>query len=46
MLGKTVLGGCLNDGENTLDISTLDKGIYFLNISSINTAKTLKIVKE
>ena len=46
ILGKTVGKGNLNVGENILDISTLDKGIYFVNISSNNTANTLKIVKE
>ena len=46
MLGKTIAKGTLRQGDNIIDLSNFNKGIYFLNISSNNTAKTLKIVKE
>ena len=46
MLGKTITEGALRQGENTVDLSNFKKGVYFLNISSINTSNTLKIVKE
>ena len=46
MLGKTVAKGTLRQGENTIDLSNFNKGIYLLNISSNNTLKLLKIVKE
>lgn len=46
IIGKTIAKGSLKVGDNTLNISTLNKGIYFVNISSNNNSKTIKIVKE
>ncbi len=46
ILGKTVAKGALRQGENTIDLSNFNKGIYLLNVSSDSYSKTIKIVKE
>ena len=46
ILGKTVGKGTLRQGDNTIDLSNFNKGVYFLNIHSNNNSKTLKIVKD
>jgi hypothetical protein len=42
--GKTVISGFLNN-ENSLDISTLDNGVYFLNLEN-HKIKTFSVLKN
>lgn len=44
--GRTLLQGTSNGNQNTIDCSSLDKGIYVLNITSIHSQQSTKIIKE
>ncbi len=46
VLGKVEAKGSLTAGNNTIDVSTLAKGVYVLNINTVNGAEVLKVVKE
>jgi uncharacterized delta-60 repeat protein len=46
MVGQEVQKGELVNGDNTLDVSKLSKGMYFLNIESGNAKTTEKIIKQ
>ena len=46
ILGKTVTKGTLRQGDNTIDLSNFDKGVYLLNVLSDSYSKTIKIIKE
>ncbi|WP_353085074.1 FISUMP domain-containing protein [Flavobacterium sp.] len=41
-LGRVVLNGKLNEVECTINVEQLDKGIYYLKISTVNAAKFIK----
>lgn len=44
--GQLVQQAKLNDGENKLDISKLDKGLYLINIKSDDEVFTKKFIKK
>ncbi|MGC9342655.1 MAG: T9SS type A sorting domain-containing protein [Bacteroidales bacterium] len=44
--GKTVYQGILTDDENQVDISSLQKGIYFVKMSSGERVLTGKVVVQ
>jgi hypothetical protein len=47
ILGKTVLSNSLTQQTQTIDITELNKGIYFLSIISKNgSSKTIKVVRN
>ena len=46
LTGKEVFQIGLENKSNTLDLSQLQKGIYFLNIIGVNTSTTQKIIKK
>ncbi len=46
LLGNFIDKGIFTTNENTVDISKLNQGIYFLTISSKNSSQCFKIVKN
>lgn len=46
VLGKVEVKGNLTAGNNSIDFSKLAKGVYILNINTVNGAEVLKVVKE
>ena len=44
--GKIISLGVINEGSNTLDVSSFAKGMYFSKIVSENGIVTQKIIKE
>ena len=46
MLGQEVQKGVLVNGDNTLDISKLSKGLYLLNIKTNRGTINKKIIKQ
>lgn len=42
--GKTVMTSSLDAGESTLNLSSLSKGIYFINFAGENFTKTDKVI--
>ena len=46
MLGQEIQKGTFNFGDNTLDVSHLSKGLYFLNVNTSNGSATKKIIKQ
>jgi len=46
MLGQEIQKGTFIFGDNTLDVSQLSKGLYFLNIKSSQGTATKKIIKQ
>lgn len=44
--GRTLLQGTSDGYRNAIDCSSLDKGIYVLNITSTHTQLSTKIIKE
>lgn len=43
--GKLIKKQVLNKQQNTIDISTLESGMYFINLKSDKATKTIKIIK-
>ena len=41
-LGKVILKGNLNEGDNSINVEQLSKGIYFLKVSDKNASKIIK----
>ena len=41
-LGKIVLKGKLNEGDTSISVEQLSKGIYYLKVSDKNAAKFIK----
>ena len=46
MLGQEIQRGVFTFGDNTLDISNLSKGLYFLNVKTSQGTTTKKIIKQ
>lgn len=46
IVGKQILSIKINQKETTLDVSTLQNGVYFLKLKSIHEVKTLKFLKN
>jgi len=46
LLGKTILSGKILNGNTTIEIENLSKGIYLLNVGGDAKKQTFKIVKE
>jgi hypothetical protein len=46
IVGKQILSVKVNQKETTLDVSTLQKGIYFLKLKGVHEVKTLKFLKN
>jgi hypothetical protein len=44
--GKLVLIETLQDPSNTINIKSLSKGIYLVNINASGKSKSYKIIKE
>ena len=45
-LGKTIRLGDIQNGTNTIDLSNLPSGLYFIKVSDENETFTRKIIKE
>ena len=41
-LGKTVLKGKLNEGDTTINVEQLSKGIYYIKVANNNASKFIK----
>jgi hypothetical protein len=41
-LGKVILKGNLNEGDNSINVEQLSKGIYYLKVSDKNARKFIK----
>ncbi len=41
-LGKVILKGKLNEGDNSINVEHLSKGIYYLKVSDKNASKFIK----
>ena len=46
MLGKVIYTNKVKSGNNTIDISNYQSGIYLLNVTSENGSVTKKLIKE
>jgi hypothetical protein len=46
LLGQEVMTKSVNDTENSIDVSNLTSGTYFVKVTADNTVKTSKIIKE
>ena len=44
--GMNVMNGTLNNGKNTLSINNLTTGVHFITLTTNETSKTLKFVKN
>jgi hypothetical protein len=46
MMGKTVITGSVSSIQNSINISTLDKGVYVLQLKNNETREVYRFVKE
>lgn len=44
--GKLILENVYFEGENTVNLSTLENGVYFIRTIIDNESKTIKITKN
>ena len=44
--GKLAVKGLIEQGVNTINITTMNPGIYFLKINTIDFSLAIKIIKE
>jgi hypothetical protein len=46
MLGQTVITSTPNTNDSTVDMSTLQTGAYFVQVSINNTLNTVRVIKN
>ncbi|GAK75245.1 hypothetical protein JCM19314_3157 [Nonlabens ulvanivorans] len=44
--GKVIATGEFTDNNNSVDLSAVSNGIYFINVQTINGKATAKLIKE
>lgn len=45
-LGQKVFSKAINNNKAQVDVSSLNKGVYFVTVTSGSAAKTIKVIKE
>jgi len=46
ILGKEIQSHAVSNGDNTVDVSRLPKGVYILTLASKHMTKTFKLIKQ
>lgn len=46
VLGKEIVRGEINKTSNTIDVSSYNKGVYFINLTSKGANKTIRFIKD
>ena len=46
VLGKLILSDTVNSNKNKVDVSSLQKGIYLIKVTSGNSTTTKKLIKS
>jgi hypothetical protein len=46
MLGKHLSHTFITPIDNQIDVSSLSKGMYLIKLESVNTSKTIKVIKH